>query len=77
MLRNLLNLRRIIPPQDIEKIKRILALFSIRRRLILATSLTLIIGVTLFYRPTTAKIEIAVPILHSGEVGISLVLSGA
>ena len=77
MLRNLLNLGRIIPPQDIEKIKRILALFSIRRRLILATSLTLIIGVTLFYRPTTAKIEIAVPILHSGEVGISLVLSGA
>ena len=77
MLINLLKLRKIIPPQDIEKIKRILALFSIRRRLILATGLTLIIGVTLFYRPTTSKVEITIPILHSGEVGISLVLSGA
>jgi len=77
MLINLLKLRKIIPPQDKEKIKRILALFSIRRRLILATSLTLIIGVTLFYRPTTSKVEITVPILRTGEVGISLILSGA
>jgi hypothetical protein len=77
MLINLLKLRKIIPPQDEEKIKRILALFSIRRRLILATSLTLIIGVTLFYRPTTSKVEITVPILRTGEVGISLILSGA
>ncbi len=77
MLINLLNPRRIIPPQDIEKIKRILALFSIRRRFILATSLTVIIGVTLFYRPTASKVEITVPVIHNGEVGISLILSGA
>jgi hypothetical protein len=77
MLNNLINLRKIIPSQDVQKIKRILALFSIRRRLILATSLTLIIGVTLFYRPTTSKVEITVPVLRAGEVGISLLLPGA
>ena len=74
---NLLNLQKIFPSQDIEKIKRISALFSIRRRLILATALTIIIGVTLFYRPDAAKVEITAPILHTGEVGISLILSGA
>jgi hypothetical protein len=77
MLINRLNLQKIFPVQDVEKIKRMLALFSIRRRLILATSLTIIIGVTLFYRPTTSKVEIAVPVLRVGEVGISLILSGA
>jgi hypothetical protein len=77
MLINLSTLRRIIPSQDIEKIKRILALLSIRRRLILATGLTVIIGVTLFYRPDSSKVEITAPILHVGEVGISLILSGA
>lgn len=77
MLINPLNLRKILPPQDIKKIKRISALFSIRRRLILATGLTVIIGLTLFYRPDTSKIEITVPTLQSGEVGISLILSGA
>ena len=77
MLNNLINLRKIIPSEDVQKIKRILALFSIRRRLILATSLTLIIGVTLFYRPTTSKVEITVPVLRAGEVGISLLLPGA
>ena len=77
MLNNLLNLRKIIPSQDIEKIKRILGLLSIRRRLILATGLTLIIGVTLFYRPETSKVQITTPILHAGEVGITLILSGA
>ena len=74
---NLLNLKKIFPSQDIEKIKRISALFSIRRRLILATALTIIIGVNLFYRPDAAKVEITAPILHTGEVGISLILSGA
>ena len=74
---NLLNLQKIIPPQDVEKIKRVLALFSIRRRFILATGLTIIIGVTLFYRPTNSKVEITVPVLRAGEVGISLTLSGA
>jgi hypothetical protein len=73
---NLLNLRKIIPPQDIEKIKRVLALFSIRRRLILASELTIIIGLTLFYRPANSKVEITVPVIHQGEVGISLILSG-
>ena len=77
MLINLLNLRKIIPSQDIEKIKRIFALFSIRRRLILATGLTVIIGVTLFYRPDASKVQITVPVLNTGEVGISLILSGA
>ena len=32
---------------------------------------------TLFYRPTTSKVEIAVPVLRVGEVGITLILSGA
>ena len=68
MLINLLNLKRIIPSQDIEKIKRVFALFSIRRRLILATGLTVIIGVTLFYRPDASKVQITVPVLHTGEV---------
>ena len=77
MLINLLNLKRIIPSQDIEKIKRVFALFSIRRRLILATGLTVIIGVTLFYRPDASKVQLTVPVLHTGEVGISLILSGA
>ena len=77
MRKNLLNLQKIIPLQDVEKIKRVLALFSIRRRFILATGLTLIIGVSLFYRPANSKVEITVPVLRSGEVGISLILSGA
>ena len=77
MLINRLNLQKMFPAQDVEKIKRMLALFSIRRRLILATSLTIIIGVTLFYRPTTSNVEIAVPVLRVGEVGITLILSGA
>lgn len=70
------HLKRIATSQDIEKSKRIFALLSIRRRFILATGTTLIIGFILFYRPDAAQVEIATPIFADGEVGISLLLTG-